>query len=238
MIANAEHSEATGLLTLLPGACAFFEGVLSNTPRPSFTWSMDPVTGDISIITKTKPTDVILRFATTFDATRRDFRLVKGNTPTDPCEFIPVKVRVCVCGFAASAFTVCCHRFLATRASTLSSGPPSPLRPPLWTTACTRTCCPSRCRHQAGVVRDIFSFALCVVAVSSVVRSVGFRPASCWSCRVSHPAYFVVSSAFLGELHYPGPNGQEYIMTTQVSIIPNTFPFPKCVGYGCKGNLV
>jgi hypothetical protein len=57
-------------------------------------------------------------------------------------------------------------------------------------------------------------------------------------CPLSHCSRWFVFPAFLGELHYPGPNGQEYIMTTQVSIIPNTFPFPKCVGYGCKGNLV
>jgi hypothetical protein len=31
--------------------------------------------------------------ATTFDNVRRDFRLIKGDTPADPCEFIPVQVR-------------------------------------------------------------------------------------------------------------------------------------------------
>jgi hypothetical protein len=162
MIANAEHSEATGLLTLLPGACAFFEGVLSNTPRPSFTWSMDPVSGDISIITKTKPTDVILRFATTFDATRRDFRLVKGNTPTDPCEFIPVKVRLCDGSVNIGPHSYGCvgRRSLVTPVSTPCCGRLSPLRLRLWTMVSIRTCCLSRCHRQAGVVRDICSFAL------------------------------------------------------------------------------
>ena len=56
---------------------------------------MDHTSGDINIITKTKPSEVILRFATTYDAIRRDFRLIKGNTPQDPCTFIPVKVCCC-----------------------------------------------------------------------------------------------------------------------------------------------
>ena len=37
------------------------------------------VNGDIVIQTNTKPTQVILRFATTTDDIRRDFRLIKGE---------------------------------------------------------------------------------------------------------------------------------------------------------------
>ncbi len=77
MIANAEHSEATGLLTLVPSLVAFQQGVLMGVPRPSFTWSIDQTSGDITIVSKTKPTSVTIRFATTSDAVRRDFRLIK-----------------------------------------------------------------------------------------------------------------------------------------------------------------
>jgi PhoPQ-activated pathogenicity-related protein len=41
MIANAEHSEATGIPTLLPGLIAFHQGLLMNSPRPVFSWSID-----------------------------------------------------------------------------------------------------------------------------------------------------------------------------------------------------
>jgi hypothetical protein len=45
-------------------------------------------------------------------------------------------------------------------------------------------------------------------------------------------------SGFLGELWFTGPNGKYWVFTTQVSIIPNTFPFPDCSGAGCLGGLV
>jgi hypothetical protein len=45
-------------------------------------------------------------------------------------------------------------------------------------------------------------------------------------------------AGFLGEITFPGANDRNFIFTTQVSIIPNTFPFADCVGAGCKGFLV
>lgn len=99
---NAEHSEATGLLTLIPGITGFFESVLTNTPRPKFSWTMDNGpgvhgTGAITIHSEDKPTRVTMYFANTFDDVRRDFRLIKGDTKADPCHFIPVKVRSVSC---------------------------------------------------------------------------------------------------------------------------------------------
>jgi len=176
IIANAEHSEATGLLTLLPAAAAFFMGVLSDTPRPQFSWTLDPSSGNINIITKTKPDRVILRFATTFDDKRRDFRLIKGNTPTDPCEFIPVHVFGNAC-----------------------------VNPVLWA--------------YEDIAPDSVNNGTYTYTMSQPLPPSGWR-------------------GFLGELRFPGPAGMEYIMTTQVSIIPNTFPFPDCVGAGCKATLV
>ena len=35
---------------------------------------------------------VTMKYATTTDGTRRDFRLIKGDTPLDPCHGIPVHV--------------------------------------------------------------------------------------------------------------------------------------------------
>jgi PhoPQ-activated pathogenicity-related protein len=45
---------------------------------------------------------------------------------------------------------------------------------------------------------------------------------------------------FLLMFHFPGPNGTSYRLTTQANIIPNTLPFPTCVGTpeGCHGQLV
>jgi PhoPQ-activated pathogenicity-related protein len=45
--------------------------------------------------------------------------------------------------------------------------------------------------------------------------------------------------AFFVTLHYVSPlTFEEYIFTTQIAITPNTYPFPPCVGEGCKGTLV
>lgn len=35
-----------------------------------------------------------------------------------------------------------------------------------------------------------------------------------------------------------GPRDTVYEFTTQVNIVPDTFPFPECHGAGCRGKLV
>lgn len=177
MIANAEHSMATGLPTLIPGVAAFYASILTNTPRPKFSWELNHDDGTIDITSVTKPNKVVLRFATTTDDKRRDFRLIKGDTPQDPCKFIPVHV-----------FGEAC------------------INPCLWvgeTVAPTST--------DGGVYKYTLSQPL---------------PASGWR-------------GFLGELYFPGPNGMDFIFTTQVQIIPNTFPNHKCNSVAeCRGFLV
>ena len=98
IVANAEHSFATGIPTLLPSIAGFVEGLLAQATPPSFTWNIDATTGAITILSKTPPAKVIMRFATTSDGIRRDFRLIKGNTPLDPCHSIPIHVRRWGCG--------------------------------------------------------------------------------------------------------------------------------------------
>jgi hypothetical protein len=47
MMPNAEHSCATGILEAIPAAGAFINALLYQDPVPGFTWTMDDVTGDI-----------------------------------------------------------------------------------------------------------------------------------------------------------------------------------------------
>lgn len=176
MVANAEHSFATGIPTLLPSVIGFAEGLLANAPRPVFTWSIDPTSGAITIISKTQPHKVTMKYATTTDGTRRDFRLIKGDTPLDPCHGIPVHV------FGNACLNLC-----------------------LWA------------HEEVGptsVVNGTSTYVL-----TQPLPAVGWR-------------------GFLGELWFAGPNGKYWVFTTQVSIIPNTFPFPDCSGAGCLGGLV
>ena len=85
---------ATGALYLLTSAQTWFKALLEGSPRPSFTWDRAP---DGSSITVTvtgplQPVAVVNRMSTTLDGYRRDFRLVAGNTPANPCKYIPVPV--------------------------------------------------------------------------------------------------------------------------------------------------
>ena len=93
MVDNAEHSMATGALYLITGAECWFKALLDNTPRPSFNWTLDATTGAITVKTYgVQPHAVVNRMSTTLDGYRRDFRLVTGDTPANPCKYIPVPV--------------------------------------------------------------------------------------------------------------------------------------------------
>ena len=40
------------------------------------------------------------------------------------------------------------------------------------------------------------------------------------------------------EFFFPAPDNSTYKMTTQVAVIPDTYPFPPCVGEDCMKSLV
>jgi PhoPQ-activated pathogenicity-related protein len=93
MVDNAEHSMATGALYVLTGVQTWYKALLDGAPRPSFTWKVDSDTGAITVTTTGKqPRAVVNRVTTTLDGYRRDFRLVTGDTPANPCKYIPVPV--------------------------------------------------------------------------------------------------------------------------------------------------
>jgi PhoPQ-activated pathogenicity-related protein len=95
MADNAEHSFATGALYLVTAAECWFRLLLDGTPRPTFSWANAPGTGAITLTTTgaQQPVAVVNRQATTLDGYRRDFRLVTGDTPANPCTVgIPVPV--------------------------------------------------------------------------------------------------------------------------------------------------
>lgn len=173
MIPNAEHSMATGALPLILGLEAFWAAILTNSTMPQVNWSIAPTTGVITATTNVKPSMAVLTQAQTLDGKRRDFRLVRGNTPADPCagQGIPVKIFGDAC-----------------------------VVPILW-------------------------FPEQVNATS--VDAQGYH----YTFQSEAPA--VGWKGFLGEFYFPGPMGTTYHFTTQVSIIPQTFPYPPCNPCGC-----
>jgi hypothetical protein len=58
MVANTDHGFATGLPTLMPSFAGFVEGVLASASPPVFSWTIDAVTGDITVVSKTAPSSV------------------------------------------------------------------------------------------------------------------------------------------------------------------------------------
>ncbi|KAJ8371360.1 hypothetical protein SKAU_G00113880 [Synaphobranchus kaupii] len=75
-----------------------------------------------------------------------------------------------------------------------------------------------------------------------------FRPIPWWSSPVSSPSpgvymkKFLVPKfgwrAFFIEVSFSGPLGTVQTFTTEVQIIPDTFPFPQCKAQACHGTIV
>ena len=91
MIPNAEHSEATGILELLPDVYTYFNAMLDNGGSaagvvPTFAQTTDSATGDITVTVDraTLPLNVALKevnvwHATTCNSQRRDFRVLNNG---------------------------------------------------------------------------------------------------------------------------------------------------------------
>merc|ERR1719379_1659497 len=93
MVPNAEHSEATGVLELLPAMSTYMRSVLKNITAPKMTWSIDPDSGNITMKTNVEPISVDMWHATTCNSKRRDFRLLNLDDP-------------CTCGIKAKGMCV------------------------------------------------------------------------------------------------------------------------------------
>lgn len=83
MLPNTEHSCATGIGELLPSAAAFAIGVLNGIEQPTYNWTIDPTSGDITVVAAKTPHSVRMWHSTTCNNKRRDFRIINLD---DPCK--------------------------------------------------------------------------------------------------------------------------------------------------------
>ena len=86
ILPNTEHEYVTGILELLPGVSTWISQVLDTRlgkDIPRYNWTVDDITGDITVMTDTQPASVTLWHATTCDHHRRDFRLINIDTPCE-----------------------------------------------------------------------------------------------------------------------------------------------------------
>ena len=86
ILPNTEHEYVTGILELLPGVSTWISQVLDTRlgkDIPRYNWTVDDISGDITVMTDTQPASVTLWHATTCDHHRRDFRLINIDTPCE-----------------------------------------------------------------------------------------------------------------------------------------------------------
>jgi len=92
MIPNAEHSEATGILEILPNVGTFVNRIIEAQPRPTHSWTINATTGDITLtlgpdVAGLSVDKVHMWHATTCNSKRRDFRIINngwGPPGSDP----------------------------------------------------------------------------------------------------------------------------------------------------------
>ena len=81
LIRNADHLLVTNFALVLQSVTAFYQSVVFEAPRPSYSWSIDATTGQIFVNTSVPPKSVELIY-TGIPAGRRDFRdIVKTAVP-------------------------------------------------------------------------------------------------------------------------------------------------------------
>lgn len=91
MLQDAEHSLATAIPEVIKSVSAFALAVMSDRPRPTLTWTMQRsnTSGTTVATCSEQPVEVRVWHADTLNASRRDWRLIKGMPCEAPC--IPVK---------------------------------------------------------------------------------------------------------------------------------------------------
>ena len=192
IVPNAEHSEATGILELLPAVGAFFNGVIDKAPGPAFDWKISADGTDIAVQVDAageQPLAVHMWHATTCDSKRRDFRIVNKYEPCLPCG---LKVKNLPFGATCTNLKVIWHQE-ALNETAPGSGQYVAHQDP-----------PSDGRWTAFMVDLTFE---------------GDQKAT-------------------SELGWPILPANEYEFTTEMSIVPQTFPFPDCTGEACHGTLI
>jgi hypothetical protein len=213
MVPDAEHSEATGILEILPAIATFLNAVLDQQPRPEFKWEIDDTSGDITLQLPPTATDVEAAFgvaagrklqgvhmwhATTCNDKRRDFRVVNlgwGEEQTClPCG-VPVKGGPKKGGLCTN---------LAI----------------LWTKEALAEVEPGSGKYVAH--RDAPAGGKWTAFFIDVIYESDLPP----------PA---VSNGSFG---WPLLPQGDFEFTTEVSVVPRVFPFPDCHGAACAGTLV
>jgi PhoPQ-activated pathogenicity-related protein len=242
MVANAEHSFATGIPTLKPALDSFVASILQDVQakeqqqhqhqhqhqhqqhqqqlqlqlplplprlRPNVSWAFSGnENSTITVFSTDVPLSVTLFHAHTTPLTkgRRDFRMVMGDTPDDPCKTVKIP------GFGAG----CLNPIVWTKEAlnkTVAAGTAGAGAPYEYTATVK---VPINLGWRAFFVQLEFAYPLVTVDGGGDASSVGSGGAR----------------ATEGD--------RRHIVSTVVGVVPQSYPFKDCTedGSGCKGTIV
>jgi len=221
MIPNAEHSLATGILEAVPGIGAFVNALLHNEPVPEFTWEISESTGDI---TATLNEEGVVHSATMWYASscgqndwdngtkRRDYRVAHLDSPCTCGPFVDgmcVNLKTLWSKKELEMTRVNGKRTYTAHVDTPTDG--------TWTAFFIDI----KYVNKHAQIMDLESMA----------KSIKRDPAQqTLREKVSH-----ILPDFDG---LPHDFGGFFEFTTEVSVWPNTFPYPDCSGVSCGDRLV
>jgi len=206
MTPNAEHSEATGILEIVPAICAWYNKHLNNEVVPSFTWTINNSTGEI---VATLDEHGIVYDANVYYAyscgtnandgiNRRDYRIASLDNP-------------CNCGVYSDGY--CANLKSWWQRKTLE---PTMVRG--HRTYSAKLDQPTDGRYMAFFIDIKYRRNLQDVYDPQAEQEELERTKT--------HGFFPHDLAFRLEF------------TTEVSILPDTFPYPDCVDSGCTGHLL
>lgn len=198
MTPNAEHSEATGILEIVPAISAWVQQHLAAEPVPTFTWNINNSTGEIvatldehGVVHEANVWWAYSCGVNAFDNNiyRRDFRIASMDSP-------------CTCGVAYDGY---CSNFKS-----------------FW----------NRKPLEMVMARGRRTYSA-VIEPPTDGRWVSYFIDIKYKKNLKVPDTGVTEKGF-----FPHDLAGRMEFTTEVSVFPNTFPYPDCQGSGCDGRLL
>lgn len=237
LIPNAEHSLATGILAAVPAISAWLTATLQKDTVPTFEWVIDDVTGDIVVTLDDvgKVHEVNMWYAQSCgvnhwdgDKNRRDFRVAHLD---DPCSCGPLASGYCT-NLASVWSKKTLEQTMVRGKRVYTASQPAP-------TDGTYTAFLVDVRyHNPNNVEGSITIDPVALAKSIVPRTENnFSERELRSRRAAQSALDSIDyeRRFAG---FDKDLRRFYEFTTEVSIVPNTFPYPDCTGESCGVQLV
>lgn len=200
MTPNAEHSEATGILEIVPAIGTWINYLVKDYTVPEFTWTIDATTGEIvaSLNGEGEVHEASMWWANscgnnTDGIPRRDFRIMSLDSP-------------CVCGIEAEGYCANMQSW--------------------WT----------REILDVEMVDGVRTYRASRPAPTDGTYTAFMIDIKYEKLEKDHSHFFLPHK--LGNKILPVDKPGQIEATTEVSVVPNTFPYEDCYGETCSDHMV